>query len=242
MNRYVFPLFALTGAALLPASLSAAEVTIQATNPVIELNVTEMARAAPDVAMINAGVQTRAATAREAIEQNGEAMDRLIARLRSLGIERKDIQTSSFNLNPDYQYNPQTGEQTFKGYNVNNSVSVTLRDLDQAGDILDAMVDAGANNVYGPNFMLEDDAAIKEEARETAFARGMAQAQSYARLAGYSGVRILEISENFSGYGPVPPPPPAMARAESVQVTGTRIEPGEVGVNVNLLIKYEMTR
>lgn len=244
MNRFALSLLAAAAfPAILAVPASAAEVQIQVQNPVIELSVNEVTRSAPDVALINAGVQTRAATAREAIRQNAEAMDRLIEQVLALGIARKDIQTSSFNLNPNYDYNRETGEQIFKGYNVNNSVSVTLRDLKRAGDILDALVDAGASNVYGPNFMLEDDAEVKAEARKTAFARGLSQAREYARMAGYTDVRILEISENFTGYGPVPPPPPMAARADSaIAVTGSRIEPGEVGVGVMLNVKYEMTR
>ncbi len=246
MIRYAIPLLAAAALpAVLAAPLSAAEVQIQVQNPVVELGVNEVVRVAPDVAVVNAGVQTRAATAREAIRQNAESMDRLIKQVLALGIERKDIQTSSFNLNPNYEYNRETGEQIFKGYNVNNSVSVKLRDLKRAGDILDALVEAGASNVYGPNFMLEDDAEVKAEARKTAFARGLSQAREYAQMAGYSDVRILEISESFQGYGPVPPPPaPAMMRGESGIVTtgSSAIEPGEVGVGVSLNVKYEMTR
>ena len=242
MVRKLLPTLSLALMALpLAVPATAAEVQIQVQNPVVELSVNEVVRSAPDVAMINAGVQTRAATAREAIQQNAEAMDKLIARMRQLGIERKDIQTSSFNLNPNYRYNQQTGEQTFDGYNVNNQVSVTLRNLKSAGEVLDALVQAGANNVYGPTFMVEDDTAIKAEARKTAFARGLSQAREYARLAGYSDVRLIEINESVQGYGPVPPPPPMAARTQSADVS-TPIEPGEVGVGIMLGLKYEMTR
>lgn len=237
MKRYAL---ALLGAATIAMPVHAAEITMTAEHPVVELNVNEIVRSAPDVAMVNAGVQTRAATAREAIRQNAQQMDRLVKAMRDLGIERKDIQTSNFNLSPNYQYNRETGEQKFDGYNVSNQVSVTLRDLPRAGDVLDGLVNAGANNIYGPNFMLENDVEAKVVARATAFERGQAQAREFARMAGYADVRLLSVAESFQGYGPVP----EMARA--ITVTGsssdvsTPIEPGQVGTGVSLALKYEM--
>ncbi|MXP09131.1 SIMPL domain-containing protein [Pseudoblastomonas halimionae] len=244
MNRMLIALAATTAAIVLPGSpVEAGEIQIQATNPVVELSITETVRSAPDVAQIGAGVQTQAPTAREAVQANSQAMNRLVERLRALGIERKDIQTSNFNLNPQYNYNRETGEQTFSGYMVTNQVSVTLRDLKRAGEVLDALVGAGANNIYGPNFMLDDDAATKKAARKGAFEKGRAQAEEYARMAGYSGVRLLEVSESFSSYGPPPPQPVAMARAESKDAAAdVPVEPGEVGTSASLLLKFEMTR
>ena len=172
MLRYAIPLAAVAAIAV-PAS--AAEIQIASQGPVVELSVNEVVRSAPDVAQVGAGVTTRAATAREALTQNSQAMDRIVARLRQLGIAGEDIQTSNFNLSPQYDYNQQSGEQVFRGYNVSNQVQVKLRDLPRAGEILDALVNAGANTIYGPNFMIEDDEAAKAEARAQAFARASAR-------------------------------------------------------------------
>jgi len=243
MLRYAISLaalpFAATTAIAVPAS--AAEIQIASQGPVVELSVSEVVRSAPDVAQVGAGVMTRAATAREALTQNSQAMDRIIARLREVGIARDDIQTSNFNVSPQYDYNQATGEQVFRGYNVNNQVQVKLRDLPRAGEILDALVSAGANNVQGPNFMLEDDVAAKAEARAQGFARGQRMAQDYARMAGYSGVRLLEISESVQNYGPMPQPMMARAAMDSSE-SAPPIEPGQVGTGVNITVKYEMTR
>ncbi|MFN2101049.1 SIMPL domain-containing protein [Altererythrobacter sp. MF3-039] len=241
MIRPIFALLAATAVSLpLHAPASAAEIQIQVSNPVVELSVNEIVRSAPDVAQIGAGVVTRAPTAQGAMRMNAEAMDRLIRKLRDLGIDRKDIQTSNFNLNPDYRYNRETNEQTFSGYSVNNQVSVKLRDLERAGEVLDALVAAGANNVYGPNFMLENDLDAKALARKNAFARGLVQAREFAQMAGYSDVRLLEVSENFQSYGRVPPPAMAIRVATESAVADTPIEPGEVGTGVTLGLKYEM--
>jgi uncharacterized protein YggE len=238
MLRYAIPLAAVAAIAL-PAS--AAEIQIASQGPVVELSVNEVVRSAPDVAQVGAGVTTRAATAREALTQNSQAMDRIVARLRQLGIAGEDIQTSNFNLSPQYDYNQQSGEQVFRGYNVSNQVQVKLRDLPRAGEILDALVNAGANTIYGPNFMIEDDEAAKAEARAQAFARGRRMAEDYARVAGYSSVRLLEISESVQNHGPMPQPMMARAAMDSGE-SAPPIEPGQVGTGVSITVKYEMGR
>jgi len=238
MIRYAVPVLAMT--ALAATAAHAAEVQIQAQGPVVELTVNEIVHSAPDVAQIGAGVTTRAPTAQEAVRQNAQAMEQVIAKLRELGIASRDIQTSNFNLNPQYDFDRNGGSRTFVGYDVNNQVQVKLRDLERAGEVLDALVSAGANNIYGPNFMLEADEAAKREARTKAYQSGQAMAQEYARMAGYSGVRLLEISETFQSYGPQPVM--MRASAEAAADAGTQIEPGEVGTGVTVTVKYEMTR
>lgn len=243
MLRYAIPLATLPFAAMavVAAPAGAAEIQIESQGPVVELSVNEVFRSAPDVAQLGAGVMTRADTAREALTENSQAMDRIIARLRELGIAREDIQTSNFSVSPQYDYNQGTGEQVFRGYNVSNQVQVTLRDLARAGDILDALVSTGANSIYGPNFMLEDDAATKEAARTEAYARGQRMAQDYARMAGYTGIRLLEISESVQNAGPMPQPAMARMSADSAEAAPP-IEPGQVGTGVTITVKYEMTR
>lgn len=238
MIRYAIPAFVLAATA---SGAQAAEVQIASQGPVVELTVNEVVKTAPDVAQVGAGVTTRAATAQEAMRLNAQQMDRLIAKLKALGIDRKDIQTANYNLNAQYDYNDNR-QPTFVGYDVTNQLNVKLRDLKRAGEVLDALVVAGANNLYGPNFMLEDDAAAKESARDAAFKSGRAMAEKYARMAGYTGVRLLEVSESFQSYGPMP----VMERA-AVQTVGaadakTQIEPGQVGTGVTVTVKYEMTR
>lgn len=238
MLRCALPLIALTALAV-PAQ--SAEIQIQSPGPVVELTVNEIVYSAPDVAQIGAGVQTRAATAREAMRQNAEAMDRVVDRLKALGIAARDIQTANFNLNPQYDYDRENGRQNFTGYQVSNTVQVKLRDLERAGEVLDALVAVGVTNIYGPNFMLEADTEAKSEARANAFKSGRMRAEEYARMAGYSGVRLLEISESFQSYGPRPPMARAMVE-EAAADSSTPIEPGEVGTGATITVKYEMTR
>ena len=239
MIRYAISAFALAATA---TAAQAAEVQIASQGPVVELTVNEVVKTAPDVAQVGAGVTTRAATAQEAMRLNAQKMDQLIAKLKALGIDRKDIQTANYNLNAQYNYDNETREQTFVGYDVTNQLNVKLRDLKRAGEVLDALVVAGANNLYGPNFMLEDDAAAKKSARDAAFRSGRAMAENYARMAGYTGVRLLEVSESYQSYGPMPVAQRGAMMASESADAKTQIEPGQVGTGVTVTVKYEMTR
>lgn len=232
------PILAL-GTLAVPAA--AAEVQIAVQNPVVELTINEVVQSEPDTAQVGAGVTVRAPTATEALRNNAQQMEKVIARLRSLGIKREDIQTANFNLNAQYRYGNDGQQQTFLGYDASNQVNVTLRDLDKIGATLDALVQAGANNVYGPNFMLQKDEAARSAGRKSAFAKGQAQAQEYARMAGFSGIRLLEVSESYSSMGPVMSPQAIVATGASREAK-TPIEPGLVGTGVNVTVKYEMTR
>jgi uncharacterized protein YggE len=215
-------------------------VQIQAQAPVVELSVSDTVKSKPDLAQVSAGVTTRAQSAQEAVRQNAAAMQKVVDRLKTLGIADKDIQTSNFNLNARFDYPNGGGAPVFAGYEASNQVSVKVRDVAKVGEVLDALVAAGANNINGPSFMLDDDTAAQQAARTRAFQRGQEMAQDYARMAGYTGVRLLEVSENVQSRGPRPPVPVAY-RAEAAQAK-TPIEPGEVGTTVNLTLKYEMTR
>lgn len=239
MRSKVLLLLALAPTLTTPAA--AAEIQIAVQNPVVEMTVNEIVQSAPDTAVIGAGVTTRAASASEAMRRNAGQMEQVVARLVALGIPRKDIQTSNFSLNPQYQHTRDGEPPRFVGYDATNQVNVTLRDLDRVGATLDALVAAGANNIYGPNFTLEKDQQAKAAARRAAFERAQMQAREYAGLAGFTGLRLLEVSESFTGHGPVA----AVGNAINVtarDVASTPVEPGRVGVGVQVTAKYEMTR
>ncbi len=244
MKRLAIALLAAT-ATTVAAPAQAAEVQITTQNPVIELSVFEQIEVEPDVATISTGVQTDADTAVEALRRNSAEMERVVALIRALGIPARDIQTASINLNPRYDYNNR-GDQPprFLGYQASNQVTVKLRNLDRVGEVLDAMVEAGATNINGPHFSIEDDEAAKVQARSNALDRGRGQAEEYARLAGYSGVRLLQVAEAIRGSSG------SMAKDEAILVSGSRmaaappppVAPGVVSTGVGIALTYEMTR
>jgi uncharacterized protein YggE len=238
MKRYALALLA---SAALASPAAAAEVQIVATGPVIELGVSETVDSRPDMATVFAGVSTRAQTAVAAMKQNATKMTAVVAKIKALGVAEDDIQTAGINLSPQYDYNQATQSQVFRGYVASNRVSVKLRKIDNAGPVLDALVAAGANDIGGPEFSVDDDAAYRAEARRNALKRAEAQANEYARLTGYSGIKLLEINESISGQQP-PMPLLRSVKLEAAQDAATPVQPGLVGTVVNLTVKYELTR
>lgn len=241
--RTLAPAALALGAATLPvAPAQAAQVNITATNPVVELGVFEQVKVEPDVATISAGVETNAPTASEALRQNSAEMQRVVDLVKKLGIEPRDIQTARISLNPQYDYDGQSGRAVFRGYQASNQISVNLRDIKRTGEVLDALVSAGATNVYGPNFTISDDTAAKAEARRRAMARGLAQAKEYARAAGYADVRLLQVSENIMVEAAPMERGMAYKAVAEAAADVAPIEPGMVEAGVSIQLTYEMVR
>ena len=237
MNRFAISLLAASAVA---SPAMAAEVQIQAQGPVVELTVNESVEAAPDIATVSAGVTTQAKTAVEAMKANATAMTAVVARIKQLGVAERDIQTSGISLGAMYDYNQQTQRQVFRGYQASNRVSVKLRDIQRTGEVLDALVAAGATDLGGPDWSIDDDTAARGQARTAAVRRAQAQALEYARLTGYSGVRLLEINETMVPSRPMPMMR-QMAVAEAADAS-TPVQPGMVEAAVTVTVKYEMTR
>lgn len=219
----------------------AAEIQLQAQGPVVELAVTETVKARPDLATVSAGVTSQAQTAVEAMQKTATAMDTVVRRIKALGIADDDIQTTGIELGAQYDYDQAQRRQIFRGYQASNRVSVILRKVPDTGKVLDALVAAGATDISGPSFSIDDDTAPRAQARKAALDKAKKQAEEYARWAGYSGVRLLQVSELVNPGRPMP----YMEKAD-IAVTGSRIaspvEPGLVGTSVTVTVSYELTR
>jgi len=233
------PVLFLAAATALAVPAGAAEFTVAATGPVVELSVSETVKARPDLAEIGAGVTTDAATAVEAMRLNAARMDAVIRRIRELGVAEDDIQTSGISLNPRYDYDREAQQQVFRGYQAGNRVSVTLRDIGEVGAVLDALVAAGATDISGPSFSIEDDSAARAQAREAAMRRAREQALAYARMAGFATVRLLQVSEAIAAGAPQPMMR-QVAMAEAADVS-TPVQPGLVAAGVTVNVTYEMS-
>jgi uncharacterized protein len=207
--------------------------------PVVTLSVMGIARAKPDRALLSAGVQTRAVSAADAMAQNAKQMQTVLAALKAKGVVDQDVQTSSISLTQDYDYTDRG--QVFKGYVANNSVSVRMKDIGKVGSVLDILVNAGATNVSGPSFMVENDAALTEAARADAMQQAAKRSAFYAKNAGFGKARLLSISEVQDFGGPAPMANIAkMADAAAGAAAETPIEPGEVASQINITVKYAL--
>jgi uncharacterized protein len=226
---------AAASAMMLPAAAFAApQVNLAPTGSVVELSIYESIEAAPDRVTIGAGVTTTAPTATAAMQQNAAEMTKVIARIKALGIPEKDIQTTGIALGPQYDY--QDGGPVFRGYQAANRVSVNLSKIEDTGRVLDALVEAGATDISGPNFAIADDTALKDKARKAAVARGAAQARAYAAMLGYADVRVLAVSENIEGSVPLY----VAAKTVALEATATPIQPGQIATGVSITITYEL--
>lgn len=240
MMRPAMPLIAATALALPGAAIAAPQIDIAAKNPVVELSVHETVDVAPDKVTIGAGVTTEAATATEALGQNSAEMQKVVARIKALGIAARDIQTTGINHNPRYDYDQNTQRQIFRGYQATNRVSVTLRQIAETGTVLDALVAAGATDINGPAFSIADDTAATGQARARAVTRANAQAKAYAAMLGYQGAKVLAVTESLAG-GAMPYMAQTGRSAEVMAAPPPPVEPGMVSAGVTVTITYELT-
>jgi uncharacterized protein YggE len=225
--------------ALAQAAPPAADTMFRATT--LNLSAYGETKAAPDMATITLGVMTEGKTAAEAMQANATRMAAVMASLRKAGIADKDIQTSNLNLNPQYRYQ-ENQPPLLVGYQASNNVTVTVHDLKKLGAAVDATVTAGANQVHGISFGLEDPAAAENAAREAAVKALSAKAELYARATGYKVSRLVSLSEG-GGYAPQPPMPMvAYASKRAEMDAGTSVSGGELKVRIDISGLYEVAR
>ena len=157
----------------------------------------------PDVADLRVGVSATKPTVKAAREAAAESMTRVVAALKKLGIADADIQTTTLSLQPIYDYSNGNNPPRLTGYQLQNAVAVTVRDLDKVGDAIDDLLAAGATTFDGVSFRVEDPAKAEAIAREAAMAQAKAKAETLAKGAGVSIGGVASISETAS---PVPYP------------------------------------
>jgi uncharacterized protein len=196
-------------------------------------------KARPDMAVVNVGVMTQAATAGEALTQNTEAMNKILASLKASGIQAKDVQTSNFMVNPRYQYDQNNAQPPrLIGYDVSNTVSVSIRKLDSLGAVLDNVVGEGSNQINGVMFAIADDEKFTDEARKLAVADAERKAKLFADTARITLGQIMSVSEG--NYQPPQPIPYGKAvRAEAAQ-SAVPIAEGEQTVAIDVNIAWEI--
>lgn len=192
--------------------------------------------ATPDMATVTVGVQTEAPTAAEAMRLNAEKMTRVMAALRQAGLEPRDIRTAQLNLAARYD-EPQNQPRRLAGYDASNQVSIRLRDVTRVGQVIDAAVAAGANNLWGISFGLQDPKPLQDQARLEAVRALQAKADLYSKAVGRPIARLVSLTES-GGYAPM---------TQEVVVTAARFQPtpvapGELTVRASVSGVYELAR
>ncbi len=196
-------------------------------------------KSAPDKVTVSAGVETQGPSAKDALANNTAAMTKVVDALKSEGIDPKDIQTTDFSVSPRYEDREDDRKPTrIVGYDVNNSVYVTMRDTSKIGAVLDQLVHAGSNSIGGVYFSVDKPEELEKEARKLAIADAIAKAKLYAEATGAELGAVQTISEQ-GGYVPYYPAAPKMASA-SVAERAVPIEPGTQNTNIDVQVTWEL--
>lgn len=192
----------------------------------------------PDMAIVTVGVLSPGNTAAEALSANTSAMSALFAVLKTAGIAERDIQTSNFMVQPRYDYNQNTQPPKLVGYDVSNTVTVSIRKVDALGGLLDALVKAGSNQINGVMFDVSKRDSALDEARRLATQDAVRKATLYAQALKLSLGPVLSISEGVSYEPPVPMRMKA-ARAEAMSAD-VPIAGGEQTLSIDVNITWEI--
>jgi uncharacterized protein YggE len=198
--------------------------------------------AVPDVATLRLGIEAQEATVAEAQTQASEAMGRVMTALEDSGVAEKDIQTQYFSIYKVTRWDETKNQEIVIGYRVTNMVTAKIRDIDNAGLIIDAVVTAGGDltRIDSINFSIDDPSVYLGEARQKAMADVKAKAEQLASLAGVRLGKPTYISESSYLPSPIYPrvvyemPPGAAAPAP----VAPPISPGEMEISLTVQIAY----
>jgi uncharacterized protein YggE len=226
----LFALIALPGASMADETPPPRTMTVSGQGEV---------KAAPDEAVLSAGVVTQARSAAAALAANSRAMNGVFDALKRIGIPDKSVQTSDFSVTAQYQTD-QHGNTTQKiiGYQVSNNVTVIVDDLGKLGSAIDALVTSGANSMGGIAFTIRDPKPLLTEARAEAVKDALQRANTYASAAGLTLGPITSIGEN----GDVTPRP-MMRKMMTMSAANDSVTPvaaGEDSITAGVSITFEI--
>jgi len=226
--------------ALLMSACGPTTINQEALPPLRTVTVTGSGSAnlVPDIAYIYVGVHTEKPSAAEAVDENNSQTQTMIEALTDFGIAAKDIRTTNFSIWPQDRYDPQTGTPTGqKTYVVDNTVYVTVRDLDKLGELLDTVIAAGANTVNSIQFDVADKTEALKDARGEAVKDAEAQA---GELADAAGVKLGEV-QTISFYDSQPYPVyEGKGGGGAVAEAAVPIQPGQLTFTVSVSVTYSI--
>jgi len=195
-------------------------------------------RARPDMATVMVGVVQQGGTAGEALNANTQAMNQILATLRSMKIDETDIQTSNFQISPRYDYGPNNqGPPKITGYEVSNQLAVVVHDLPKLGGLLDDIVRVGSNQISSVAFSFANPEQYEDEARVRAVADARHKAGVFAAASGVQLGAVQSIGES----GTIVPPVPVYAKQMRAEAAApVPIAAGESVIQSRVTIVWEI--
>ena len=189
--------------------------------------------AQPDYVQIQIEVRTEGKDVSLAQQENARIMNRVIESLTALNIPREAIQTAAYTISPNYDY--VEGRQVFRGYEVQNAITVNITDISQAGTVIDTAVQNGANQVSAIQFKIKDSDTYYQKALNLALINALAKAKSMAETMHIPLQPIpIEIMEESQNVTPVPYKIVQLSSREFI----TPIEQGTIPINASVRVKF----
>lgn len=196
-----------------------------------------------DIANINVGLKTGVKkTAAEATQESTLKMNNIIAELKKLKVEEKDIKTSDYNLNPIYNYTQDSG-QVLEGYEVAQTLSLKIRDLNAIGEVIARTTEQGANQIGNINFTIDDEFALKNQARELAIEKAKEKAKMIAKQSGMRLGSIKNVTEgsDVPTYRTYSNASMDLAAANGKEaLTAPEIQTGQNEIRVEVTLTYDV--
>ncbi len=258
---YKLPIAMITVVGLVGAGWVFSQFSALPQNMPHEINVSGEGRAylKPDVAMVSFGVTSEAVKSQDAVNKNNEKMNAVIAAIKGLGVQDKDIQTTLYNLNPTYGYTrggvipmdaksatvsspmyyPVPGSPVVTGYSLEQQVSVKIRNFDNINAILDKATSAGATNVGQLSFTADNPEMARSQAREEAIKNAKEKLNTIAKQSGLRIGKLVNVSEGYNNY-PQPMYASSMAKDASVESVAPQIQTGQQEVSSTVTLTYQV--
>jgi uncharacterized protein YggE len=193
----------------------------------------------PDRVSFTIGVENVAPTVADATRLNNDQTAKVLAALKRAGATDAEIRTTNFSIYPQYEY-IENRRPNLVGYQVSNNITVTKNNPAEAGRLLQAAIDAGANNASGLSFTVSDQTRGRDEGLRTAFNDARQKAQVLAQSSGRTLGRAVQITE---GSAPmmVPPPMPMYERAAVANMKqDVAVSPGSTELNFTVSVLFEL--
>ncbi len=197
----------------------------------------------PDVATISASVVTRGSDANKVQTESTQKMNAAVAFVKSQGVPTADIKTTGFNLYPTSRYEPNTGAQIPTGFEATQTITIKVRGIDQSAQkasmIAGGLVPAGANQLSGIQYDIENPDAQRNAARQMAFDNAFEKARSMAAQNRVRIARVITFSESADYGGPIYYAKGGIAM-DAAAPSAPSIEPGTQEVKMNVSVTYEI--
>lgn len=224
--------------ALLAQNAAAQTPAYQPRIPTLVLTGEGVKEVKPELAILQIGVAVTAKVAKDALAENSNLLAAALNAAKEAGIESRDLQTSGLSLRPDIVRADKWPHREIIGYQVNNVVTMRVRDIGKLGGLLDKLVTLGINDIRNISFSVADPSPAIEEARASAVKDAVERAQKMAEAANLKIVRILELNE--SGIEMPAPRPQMLARTASAPRPEVPIEAGELVYRARVNAVFEI--